>query len=198
MPDAAQVADPFHVVRLANDALDEVRRRVQNQTLGHRGRKHDPLYRVRELLVAASDKITDSGRVRLRGLLDAGDPYGEVRDAWHAKETLRLIYDIDDLETGLETVEQLSTDPQDPGLPAEVNRLGRTLSRWRTQIANWHAARGANTATEAANTATEAANTRQTGQTSRVRVHQLRQHRIRALLYAGKPDRTLLDTPTPT
>jgi transposase len=83
IPHAAQVADPFHVVRLGNTALDEVRRRVQNQTLGHRGRKHDPLYRARKLLVSASENITDSGRVRLRGLLDAGDPYGEVRDAWH-------------------------------------------------------------------------------------------------------------------
>ena len=33
VPKARQVADPFHVVRLGNDALDEVRRRVQNQTL---------------------------------------------------------------------------------------------------------------------------------------------------------------------
>ena len=61
--------------------LDEVRRRVQNQTLGHRGHKHDPLYRARKLLVSAFEKITEHGRVRLRGLLDAGDPYGEVRDA---------------------------------------------------------------------------------------------------------------------
>ena len=94
LPEAVQVADPFHVVRLGNDALDEVRRRVQNQTLGHRGHKHDPLYRARKLLVSASENITDAGRVRLRGLLDAGDPYGEVRDAWHAKETLRSVYDI--------------------------------------------------------------------------------------------------------
>ena len=82
-PQAKQVTDPFHVVRLGNDALDEVRRRIQNQTLGHRGHKHDPLYRARKLLVSASENITDNGRTRLRGLLDAGDPYGEVRDAWH-------------------------------------------------------------------------------------------------------------------
>ncbi len=68
-------------MRLANDALDEVRRRVQNQTLAHRGRKHDPLYRARKLLVSASENITDPGRVRLQGLLDAGDPHGEARDA---------------------------------------------------------------------------------------------------------------------
>ena len=83
VPDAAQVADPFHVVRLANTALDEVRRRVQNQTLGHRGHAHDPLHRARKLLVSASENITDNGRTKLRGLLNAADPHGEVRDAWH-------------------------------------------------------------------------------------------------------------------
>ena len=61
VPKARQVADPFHVVRLGNDALDDVRRRVQNQTLGHRGRKDDPLYRARKLLVSASENITESG-----------------------------------------------------------------------------------------------------------------------------------------
>ena len=100
LPHAKQVADPFHVVRLGNDAVDEVRRRVQNQTLGHRGRKDDPLYRARKLLVSASGRITDNGRVRLRGLLEAGDPHGEVRNAWHAKETLRGSYDITDPDTG--------------------------------------------------------------------------------------------------
>ena len=46
LPHASQVADPFHVIRLANQRLDEVRRRVQNETLGHRGRKGDPLYGI--------------------------------------------------------------------------------------------------------------------------------------------------------
>jgi transposase len=84
LPDAVQVADPFHVVRLANTALDECRRRVQNETLGHRGRKDDPLYRARRLLVRADERLDDKGRQRLLGLLDAGDPRGEVRTTWHA------------------------------------------------------------------------------------------------------------------
>ena len=150
LPHARQVADPFHVVRLANDALDEVRRRVQNQTLGHRGHKHDPLYRARKLLVSASERITDQGRTKLRGLLDAGDPYGEVRDAWHAKETLRSIYDIDDAKVGAATVAQLATDLQEPAMPEEINRLGRAIWRWRAQISAWHAARVTNAPTEAA------------------------------------------------
>ena len=191
IPDARQVADPFHVVRLGNDALDEVRRRVQQQTLGHRGHKHDPLYRARKLLVSASENITDSGRVRLRGLLDAGDPYGEVRDAWHAKETLRGIYDIDNAEVGAATVNQLASDLQDPGLPPELNRLGRTIWRWRAQIANWHTARVTNAATEAANNLIKRVKRAAFGFTN------FANYRIRALLYAGKPNWALLDTLTP-
>ena len=57
LPHARQVADPFHVVRLANQRLDEVRRRVQNETLGHRGRKGDPLYRIRRLLTKAHERL---------------------------------------------------------------------------------------------------------------------------------------------
>ena len=54
---AIRVADPFHVVRIANRCVDKVRRRVQNETLGHRGRKADPLYRIRKLLLAGYERL---------------------------------------------------------------------------------------------------------------------------------------------
>jgi transposase len=79
-----QVADPFHLIRLANSKLDECRRRVQNETIGHRGRKDDPLYRARRLLTKAHERLDERGDTKLRGLLEAGDPRGEVRTAWHA------------------------------------------------------------------------------------------------------------------
>ena len=196
VPKARQVADPFHVVRLANDALDEVRRRVQNQTLGHRGRKDDPLYRARKLLVSASEHITEHGHTKLRGLLDAGDPYGEVRDAWHAKETLRAIYDIPCAKVGAATVAQLATDLQEPGMSracsGQINRLGRTIATWRTQISNWHAARVTNAPTEAANNLIKRVKRAAFGFTN------FDNYRIRALLYAGKPNWALLETLTPT
>jgi hypothetical protein len=56
----------------------ECRRRVQNETLGHRGRKADPLYRGRKLLLKAEERIDPAGTDKLRGLLRAGDPRGEV------------------------------------------------------------------------------------------------------------------------
>jgi transposase len=74
LPDATQVADPFHVVKLANSKLDEVRRRVQNDTLGHGGRTNDPLYKCRKLLVMADERLDANGKTKLLGLLEAGDP----------------------------------------------------------------------------------------------------------------------------
>jgi len=52
---ATVVVDHFHAIRLANMVVDQVRRRVQQATLGHRGRKPDPLYRSRKLLLTAQN-----------------------------------------------------------------------------------------------------------------------------------------------
>ena len=117
-------------MRLANSTLDEVRRRVQNDTLGGRGTKHDPLYRTRKLLTMAHERLSDAGDAKLRGLLAAGDPRGEVRDAWHAKETLRDIYKIPDRRLARRTLDELARDLRDPEFSPELNRLGRTLRRW--------------------------------------------------------------------
>ena len=61
---ALRVADPFHVVRAANRTVDKVRRRVQNETLGHRGRKPDPLYRIRKLLLSGHERLNQKGHDR--------------------------------------------------------------------------------------------------------------------------------------
>jgi transposase len=82
--DATLVADPFHVTKLANTKLDECRRRVQNETLGHRGRKSDPLYRCRRLLTKAKERLDDKDHERLTDLLRAGDPQGDVATLWQA------------------------------------------------------------------------------------------------------------------
>ena len=44
---ATMVVDRWHAIRMANAMVDDVRRRVQQQTAGHRGRKNDPLYRIK-------------------------------------------------------------------------------------------------------------------------------------------------------
>ncbi len=149
LPDAEQVADPFHVVKHANEKLDECRRRVQNETLGHRGRKNDPLYRCRRLLLKAHERLDPRGSHKLTGLLRAGDPRGEVAYAWHAKEAVRFFYDVPNAHTANRYLAALAEDLQDNEFPPEVRSLGRTLNRWQTQIANWHQARASNGPAEA-------------------------------------------------
>ncbi len=83
VPHAVQVADPFHVVKHATFQLDQCRRRVQQELLGHRGRKGDPLFRARRLLAKAHERLDERGNEKLTGLLEAGDPNGQVRMAWH-------------------------------------------------------------------------------------------------------------------
>ncbi len=188
---AAQIADPFHVVKLANSTIDDVRRRVQNDTTGGRGTKHDALYRTRRLLLRAAERVSEQGRTKLRGLLAAGDPRGEVRDAWHAKETLRSVYRIPDRGLALEALDELSRDLRDETFSPELNKLGRTLRNWRTQITNWHQSRVTNGPTEAANNLAKLIKRVSFGITN------FDHYRTRVQLYAGKPDWTLLDDLTP-
>lgn len=191
LPDAVQVADPFHLVKLANQKLDECRRRVQNETIGHRGRSDDPLYRARRLLTKAHERLDQAGDTKLRGLLRAGDPRGEVQMTWHAKETIRSIYHFDDHGTACEFVDQLIEDLGDPSMPIEVRSLGRTIARWRDQIVAWHRAQVSNGPTEAVNNLVKRVKRVAFGITN------YRNYRIRALLYAGKPNWNLLATITP-
>ena len=45
LPEAVTVLDAFYAVKLGSAMVDEVRRRVQKETLGYRGRRGVPLYR---------------------------------------------------------------------------------------------------------------------------------------------------------
>ncbi len=80
---ARRVADPFHVARAANRCVDTVRRRVQNETLGHRGRKNDRSI-VRKLLLTGSERLNDAGHGRMLLGLRVGDPHDEKSsgDGW--------------------------------------------------------------------------------------------------------------------
>ncbi len=139
LPGAILVADPFHVVKLANTTLDECRRRVQNELFGHRGRKHDPLYRARRLLTKAEERLSDDGREKLLGLLRAGDPAGHVATTWQGKELIRSLYDHVNEALALEFITRLSQDCKNAA-PPEVRSLGRTLLKWKHQIVAWHQA----------------------------------------------------------
>jgi hypothetical protein len=77
LPDAVPVLDPFHAIRLARDALDECRRRVQQATCGRRGRSGGPLFATRRVL----HLLTDRQARRLRDLF-ADEQHAEVEATW--------------------------------------------------------------------------------------------------------------------
>ena len=59
LPDTVAVLEAFHVVRVGTQVLDEVRRRVQLDTLGRRSHKNDPLYKIRGLLRQGVEHLTE-------------------------------------------------------------------------------------------------------------------------------------------
>jgi transposase len=129
---ARVVVDRFHAVRLANTVVDQVRRRVQQATLGHRGRKRDPLYRIRKLLLTAAEELTSRARVRLRAGLAAGDPGGEVAAAWQGKELLRAVYAAAEADAAGAALERFYRWA-DGVRVAELSRLARTVRAWESR-----------------------------------------------------------------
>ncbi len=185
---ATPVADRFHVIKNANDRLDETRRRVQQHELGHRGRRGDPLYGIRRLLTLAEERLDPAGALKLRQRLKLGDPDGEVEAAYVAKEALRDLYRIDDPDEATETLKTITKIMTAASMPPEIKRLGRMLQRWRTEITNWFTMPISNGPTEAANNMIKLAKRIAFG------FRNFHNYRIRALLYAGKPNWDLLHT----
>jgi transposase len=130
LPDAVAVMDPFHAVRLAGEALDQCRRRVQQATCGHRGYKGDPLYTSPRTLHTGAELLTDKQTDRLEALF-ADDAHVEVQATWGVYQQMIAAYREHDRAAGRELmrtlIESISRDV--PGALTEIITLGRTLKR---------------------------------------------------------------------
>ena len=182
LPKAAQVVDPFHVISLANRALDAVRRRVQTEQTGHRGRRDDPLYRVRRALLTGEEKLDENAASRLASLLALGDPNAEVAIAYRVKERCRDFYKTLDASEARSMLEELKNHCLRPTMPPEIQKLGRTIRTWFDKICNFHLARVSNGPTESLNNLIKRIKRVGFG------FRNFQNYRIRALLYAGKPN----------
>jgi transposase len=182
LPKVAQVVDPFHVISLANRALDSVRRRVQNEQTGHRGRRDDPLYRVRRALLTGEERLSDDAAARLASLLALGDPDAEVAIAYRVKERLREFYRTFDLDEARSMLEDLKNHCLRRTMPPELQKLGRTIRTWFDKTCNFHLARVSNGPTESINNLIKRIKRVGFG------FRNFENYRIRALLYAGKPN----------
>src|SRR3712207_5611535 len=130
LPDATAVMDPFHVVRLAGDALDRCRRRVQQDLHGHRGRAGDPLYSARRTLHTGAALLTDRQRQRLDALFGV-DEHVQVEVTWGIYQRMITAYRDPDRTRGRQLMTALIASLS-RGVPAaltELITLGRTLKK---------------------------------------------------------------------
>jgi transposase len=175
---ARRVADPFHVVRVGNRCVDQVRRRVQNETLGHRGRKADPLFRIRKLLLTGSERLNEHGSDRLLLGLRVGDPHDEVLGAWLAKESVRDVYLAATWRDARTLLNKAIVGCLADDVP-EVRSLGKTLRSWRAEILAHHVTGASNGPTEGLNLCVKKVKRCGHG------FHTFEHYRLRVLLHAG-------------
>jgi transposase len=114
LPSATLVVDHWHLHRLANLMLTQVRQRVTQQVHGHRGRKTNDSWAYRRLLLRGARHLSDKQWRRLRALFTTDDPTGEIQAAWAGQELLRQLLDALPASSG-----PLVVDPRrDPPAPA--------------------------------------------------------------------------------
>ncbi len=149
LEDAVIVADVFHLIRLGLQALDEVRRRRQQQIHGHRGHRDDPLFRLRRVLRVAQERLDEYTLAKIFDRLRAADTDDEVGAAWVAVDLLRRVYQAPDRDTAhrrliafYEWVVHVDID--------ELTRLATTIDRWQDQVLAYFDTRATNAATESA------------------------------------------------
>ena len=131
LPDATAVMDPFHVVRLAGDALDERRRRIQQELHHRRGRATDPLHKAHRMLHIRSCLLTPRQQHQLADLF-ASDCYVALEVTWSVYQNIIDAYRDPSKIRGKALMQAEMACLSDAGVPhslTEIITLGRTLKR---------------------------------------------------------------------
>jgi len=178
LPHVTVTIDHFHAIKLANEAIGDVRRRVQNTTVGHRGHRDDPLYRTRRLMTRAWERLSDHQRDKLFTALADGDPDGEVGAVILGKELLREMYAAEGLAEARERLEEFYAHAKWAAVP-ELTRLAKTVRAWESEIVNFHVTGASTGPVEAQNLITE--KLRRIGHGFR----NFANYRLRLLLHSG-------------
>jgi transposase len=186
LPHARIVADHFHLVALANQAVTDVRRRVTWDTHGRRGRKNDPAWAARRRLLRGRERLTDKQFTKMWNDLVDGDATGQILCAWIAKEELRAL--LATARTGgqrhdvAHRLHRFNSWCARSGLP-ELERLAGTIDAWWPEVLGFLQTGVTNAGTEATNRTVKTAARTAYGfrnidnQRRRVRFACTRQHR---------------------
>src|SRR5512144_969166 len=133
LPHARVVVDHFHLVRLANEVVTEVRQRATREAHRRRGRRVDPAWAHRRLLLRAGNRLSSRALRRLAAVLARDDPTNESGAAWGVKERFRQVLAARDRHTIASRLHRFREAVVLAGLP-EATRLAETVDAWWPQI----------------------------------------------------------------
>lgn len=132
LPEAVQIYDHFHIVKLMNEKLDKVRRDTYNQETDENKRRL--IKGQRWLLLANGDHLSPKAEERLYKALDINRP---LATAYYLKESLRRVWWQDNkqdaaivLDDWIEQAKQSALKP--------IESIAVTLSRHRDGILAWY------------------------------------------------------------
>ena len=137
LPNATIVVDHFHLVKLANDALTKVRRRVTWDLRDRRGRRIDPEWANRRRLLRARERLSQNTFVKMWNRIQNEDPSAQILSAWIAKEELRTLLSTvrvgGDAHLTRHRLHQFLTWCIDSQIP-ELLTLAATVDHWWPEI----------------------------------------------------------------
>lgn len=144
LPNAIIVVDKFHIVRMANECLDQVRRNSRDD-MPHAQSKQ--LKRDRRLLMKKEENLDAMQKFRLSTWLLNFDNLGK---AYAAKEAYIAIWNSDTREIAEFLYDEWQKN-LDPEIQPAFQKLTGATKRWRKYIFNYFDYRFTNAYTEAVN-----------------------------------------------
>jgi transposase len=129
LPAARIAVDKWHLVRLANEALTQVRQRVTRERHGRRGTLDDPVWAHRRMVLTGGDRLSARQIKRLKAVLRTDDPTGEIGAAWAVKERLRMLLTEHDPDRIRHRLWQFYDAAARADIP-ETTRLATTIETW--------------------------------------------------------------------
>ena len=128
LPHARIAVDKFHLVMLANQMVTGVRQRVTRELLGRRGRKADPPWAHRRMLLTAGEHLSRRQLDRL-GVVLAADVTDQIGAAWVIKELLRRLLAAQADHDIRRCLFDFYVACADADMP-ETTRLAATIETW--------------------------------------------------------------------
>lgn len=138
------VADRWHVVRMANDALEKVRKDIR-KTLDTRTRQK--LKDDRHILLMRWNRLSEPEREKLMGWRV---PFAALVDAYWVKEAFHALYEYSTVEEAQSAAEAW-LDSMPDSVDWAFREAGNALRSWWTEIFNHYQCRISNAYTESVN-----------------------------------------------